>query len=295
MIKVAGIQIASVLLDAQKTWEKLERYIREAKSNGADLVTWGETLIPGYPYWVWEQYPYNYHKKIYAKYWEECIHLEKSSIIDEMKALAKELGIMMMGGIAEKYGGSIYCTLLTISQEGEILGRHRKVKPTFLERTVWADGDDLGLKVYGLNDVKVGGLNCWENWLPLARARLHLQEEILHVAVWPGSLELTKDITRFIALEGRSYVISTSGMIIPSELSHLDEKDFPIKDKLENRTALWNGGTMIVDPRGKVIAKPLEGKEGIVYAEIDPLVAIQERQDFDISGNYSRFDIFNKP
>jgi len=108
-------------------------------------------------------------------------------------------------------------------------------------------------------------------------------------------LELTKDITRFIALEGRSWVISTSGLIIPSELSHLDNKDFPIKDKLESRTALWNGGSMIADPRGKVIAKPLVGKEGIIYADIDPLIAIQERQDFDISGNYSRFDIFNKP
>jgi len=296
MIKVAGIQIASVLLDAQKTWEKLARYIRDAKSNGADLVIWGETLIPGYPYWVWEQYPYNYHKKIYAKYWEECIKLEESNIIKEMKALAKELGVMMMGGIAEKYGGSIYCTLLTISQQGEILGRHRKIKPTFLERTVWADGDGLGLKVYNLNDVKVGGLNCWENWLPLARAALHLQEEIIHVAVWPGNIWLTKDITRFVALEGRSWVLSVSGLLRPIDLDHLTEKEFPMKkDLMSTEKSLCNGGSMIVDPTGTIVAGPIVDEEGILYYDIDPLVAIEERQNLDISGHYSRFDIFKKP
>ncbi|KKM15929.1 hypothetical protein LCGC14_1691100 [marine sediment metagenome] len=296
MIRVAGIQIASVFLDAQKTWEKLEGYIRNAKSNGAELVTWGETLIPCYPTWIWLEVSPRDQKKIYGKYWSECLKLDESEIIENMKALSKELGIMMMGGIAEKYGGSIYCTLLTINQKGEILGRHRKIKPTYRERLVWADGDGLGLKTYALNDIKIGGLNCWENWLPLARAKLHLQEEILHVAVWPGGLSNTQDITRFIALEGRSWVISVSGMFRPSDISHLDKDEFPIKDMMESRNDYWqNGGTMIVDPRGKVVAGPLIDEEGIIYADIDPIVAIEERHNFDISGHYSRFDIFNKP
>ncbi|MFX1259385.1 MAG: nitrilase-related carbon-nitrogen hydrolase, partial [Promethearchaeota archaeon] len=129
MVRIAGIQIAPIFLDAQKTWEKLSRYIREAKLKGAELVTWGETLIPGYPQWVWispsEKYKFRdpHQKSIYSKYWEECIKLDESNIIEEMKVLAKDLDLMMMGGIAEKYGGSIYCTLLTINQEGEILGR----------------------------------------------------------------------------------------------------------------------------------------------------------------------------
>jgi len=224
------------------------------------------------------------------------VGVKESGIIENMKALAKELDIMMMGGIAEKFGGSIYCTLLTINQEGEILGRHRKVKPTYRERLVWADGDGLGLKTYSLNGIKIGGLNCWENWLPLARAKLHLQEEILHVAVWPGGLSNTQDITRFIALEGRSWVISVSGMFRSSDISHLDKVEFPIKDMMESRNDYWqNGGTMIVDPRGKVVAGPLVDEEGIIYADIDPIIAIEERHNFDISGHYSRFDIFNKP
>jgi nitrilase len=213
-----------------------------------------------------------------------------------MKSLGKELDIMMMGGIAEKYGGSIYCCLITVNSEGKLLGRHRKVKPTYRERLVWADGDGLGVKTYKLKDLRVGGLNCWENWLPLARAKLHLQEELLHVAVWPGSIKNTEDITRFIALEGRSWVISVSGLFRSSDVSHLDKEDFPIKDIMESYKRYWqNGGSMVVNPKGEVVAGPLIDKEGIVYADIDPIVAIQERHDFDISGHYSRFDIFNKP
>jgi nitrilase len=283
MIRIASIQIAPVFLDAQKTWKKLADKIVEAKSNDVVLVTWGETLIPGYPQWVSPSGGARFNdaeqKKAYAKYWQEAIKLDNSEIIIEMKILAKKLKIMMMGGIAEKFGGSIYCTLLTIGQDGDILGRHRKIKPTYEERLVWADGDRLGLKTYDLKNIKVGGLNCWENWLPLARATLHLQEEILHVAVWPGSLGLTQDITRFIALEGRLWVASTSGLIRPTDFSHLDENDFPMKAIMENRTDSWqNGGSMIVDPTGKIVAGPLIDEEGILYADIDPIRIINQNK-----------------
>ncbi|MHA2296403.1 MAG: carbon-nitrogen hydrolase family protein [Candidatus Hodarchaeales archaeon] len=299
MIRVAAIQIAPVFLDAQKTWEKLARYIREANDNRAELVTWGETLIPGYPQWIGPSGGARFNdpqqKVAYAKYWQEAVKLDDSTIIDEMKEMAKELGMMFMGGIAEKEGGSIYCTLLTIDQDGRILGRHRKIKPTYEERLVWADGDRLGLITHPIKNssLKVGGLNCWENWLPLARATLHKQEEIIHVAVWPGSSRLTSDITRFIALEGRSWVFSTSGLLRPEDFSHLSKNDFPMKDVMELSSRNWqNGGTMIVDPTGKTIAGPLVDKEAILYVDVDPLLAIQERQNLDISGHYSRRDIF---
>jgi nitrilase len=301
MINVASIQIAPIFLNAQATWKKLEQYIREASSQGAELATWGETLIPGYPQWVSPSGGAKFNdpiqKKVYGKYWQESLTIPDDPIINEMKDLGKELGIMMMGGIAEKDGGSIYCTLLTISQEGKLLGRHRKIKPTYEERLVWADGDGIGLRTYDLKTLKVGGLNCWENWLPLARARLHLQGEILHVGVWPGSLGLTEDISRFAALEGRSWVISTSGLLRSTDFSHLDsETEFPMKDIMSNSSKSWqNGGSLIVDPRGKLVAGPLVDQEGILYATIDPMVAIQERQNLDISGHYSRFDIFNRP
>jgi nitrilase len=300
MIRVASIQISPVFLDTQKTWVKLAERIREAGDNGAELVTWGETLIPGYPIWVspsgGAKFNNAQQKKVYAKYWQEAIKISDSKIVQEMRELAKELGIMFMGGIAEKEAGSIYCTLLTIGPEGEIRGRHRKLKPTYEERLVWADGDRIGLKTHELKGIKVGGLNCWENWLPLARVALHLQEEILHIAVWPGSDRLTKDISRFIALEGRSWIVSTSGLIRPIDFAHLNESEFPMKSIMESRTTSWqNGGSMIVNPKGEIVAGPLSDEEGIIYVDVDPLLAIEESQNFDISGHYSRFDIFNKP
>ncbi len=300
MIRIAGIQIAPVFLDAEATWDKLERYIREAKSKDAEFVTWGETLIPGYPFWLspsgGAQFNDANQKVAYGTYWREALHLAESPIIENMKSVAKELDIMLMGGIAEKEGGSTYCTLLTISADGTILGRHRKIKPTYEERLVWADGDAVGMKTHPLKDIRVGGLNCWENWLPLARAALHMQEEILHVAVWPGSLRNTDDITRFIALEGRSWVISVSGFLRSADFSHLKESEFPMKHTMETRREMWaNGGSVVVDPTGKIVAGPLVDEEGVIYADIDPALAIQERQNFDISGHYSRFDIFNRP
>ncbi len=300
MIRVAAIQIAPVFLSKDETWNKLETFIREAKTDGAQLVTWGETLLPGYPFWLSPSGGARFNdadqKTAYATYWREALQLDGDPIIKKMKSLAQELNIMFMGGIAEKDGGSIYCSLLTIGPDGKLMGRHRKVKPTYEERLVWADGDKLGLKTYLLKDTKIGGLNCWENWLPLARAALHMQGELVHVAVWPGSLRNTEDITRFIALEGRSWVISVSGFLRPSDFKHLTESDFPMKSMMESHSKNWaNGGTVIVDPTGQIVGGPLVDEEGIVYADLDQSIAIQERQNFDISGHYSRFDIFNKP
>lgn len=300
MIRVASIQMAPIFLDTRKTWEKLGSLIEESVSKGAELVTWGETLLPGYPVWISRSNGARFNdpkqKRVYAKYWKEAIHLQKSSILDEMKETAKKHGIMMMGGVLEKESGSTYCTLITIGKEGMLLGRHRKIKPTYEERLVWADGDGLGLRTYPIGSTRIGGLNCWENWLPLARAALHLQEEMIHLAVWPGSFGLTKDITRFMALEGRSWVISTSGLIRPDDFNHLTLEEFPVKDELTSvKGCLQNGGSMVVDPTGKTVAGPLIDKEGILYCDIDPLLAVEERQNMDISGHYSRFDIFQKP
>jgi nitrilase len=303
LVRVAGIQIAPVFLDSKKTFEKLSGYIRDAHDNEAKLVSWGETLIPGYPFWLGASGAAKWNdsdqKKTFSTYWREAIDLTNSEIISDMKKLAKELKIMMMGGIAEKSSGSTYATLITINEEGKLINRHRKMKPTYAERLVWADGDGLGLKTVPFQGYKIGGLNCWENWIPYARASLHKQNELLHVAVWPGNDVVTRDITKFIAMEGRYWVLSVSGLIKTEDLIHLSEKEFPIR-KLLNLEAkkgkFWqNGGSVIADPKGNYLDKPLKEKEGIIYADIDFLTAIEERQNFDYSGHYSRFDIFNDP
>lgn len=309
-LRVAAIQISPVFLNATKSWTKLSSNIIQAANNNASLITWGETLIPGYPSWLsvsgGAKFNDNQQKKAYSKYWQESINISSSNIINEMKQLSFDYKVTLMGGIVEKddCSSSLYCTLLTVSN-GIILNKHRKLKPTFEERLVWADGDYKGLKTFPLfqtnNDdekykhFKFGGLNCWENWLPQVRTALHEQGEILHVAVWPGSIGLTKDITRFMALEGRSFIISVSGILKPVDFESLDETEFPMKEMMVNYDGIWqNGGSMIVNPKGEIIAGPLIDEEGIIYADIDCLMAIEERQNFDYTGHYSRYDCFNK-
>ncbi|MHA2367609.1 MAG: carbon-nitrogen hydrolase family protein [Candidatus Hodarchaeales archaeon] len=300
MVRIAGIQIAPIFLNSKKTWEKLLDYIREAHDNEAQLVTWGETLIPGYPFWLspsggakWNDAD---QKKTYSTYWREALDFGSSEILSEMKKLARESKIMLMGGVAEKMSGSTYCTLITIDENGELINRHRKIKPTYEERLVWADGDGLGLKTVPFKDYRIGGLNCWENWIPYARASLHRQNELLHVAVWPGSVGLTRNITKFQALEGRYWVHSVSGLLRTQDFVDLSENEFPVKKMIDLEERFWqNGGTVIADPKGHFLNEPLTEKEGIVYGEIDFMTAIEERQNFDYSGHYSRFDIFNEP
>ncbi len=303
MVLIAGIQIAPVFLNSQNTWMKLSDFIREAHDKGAQLVTWGESLIPGYPFWLgasgaasWDNAD---QKRAFSTYWQEALELTTSSILGEMKELARELKIMMMGGIAEKSSGSTHATLITIDEKGNLINRHRKLKPTYAERLVWADGDGLGLKTVPFQGYKIGGLNCWENWIPYARAALHKQNEMLHVAVWPGNSHVTSDITRFIAKEGRYWVLSVSGLIRTEDVIHLSEEEFPIKNILDldnKKDKIWqNGGSCIADPKGNYVVKPVVGKEDILYADIDFMTVVEERQNFDYSGHYSRFDIFNEP
>lgn len=291
----AIIQISPVFLDKQKTWEKLKLKIQETIENGAGLITWGETIIPGYPEWIWHSDNAKLNdegkKKAYHKYWKESLTMD-DQIINEMKELTRDNDAILMGGVAEKEGGSIYCALITI-QRGKLIGKHRKIKPTYEERLIWADGDGSGLKVFDSSIGKIGGLNCWENWIPHARAALHDQGEMVHVSVWPGDISLTEQISKFMANEGRSWIISASGMIKSEDFNHLDIEDFPMKmEMIESGEIYQNGGSMIIDPKGTVVAGPLIDEEGILYAEMNQDVVIQERHNFDYSGHYSRKDIF---
>jgi len=161
--------------------------------------------------------------------------------------------------------------------------------PTYEERLTWSPGDGHGLRVHALGPFTVGGLNCWENWMPLARAALYGQGEDLHIAIWPGGIHNTRDITRFIAMEARSYVISASGLMrktdIPLETPNLD---IIIKDCPQ---MLADGGSCIAGPDGEWIVKPVVGKEDLIVATLDYETMLKERQNFDPAGHYARPDV----
>ncbi len=296
LLNVALAQIAPVWLNKKATIEKIENTIEEASNNGSELIVFGEALLPGYPFWLayteGAAWNLNVNKELHAHYVQNAIQIEAGEL-DTICALAKEKSIAIYLGIMERPqdrgGHSIYASLVYINAEGEIRSVHRKLQPTYDERLTWAPGDGHGLQVHPLKKFTVGGLNCWENWMPLPRAALYGQGENLHIAVWPGNLHNTKDITRFIARESRSYVISVSSVMAKSDFP----KDTPHLDAILNKVpgVLANGGSCISGPDGEWVLEPVVDKEGVLYQTLDFNKVYQERQNFDPVGHYSRPDV----
>ena len=296
-LNIAIAQIAPVWLNKKLTIKKIETAIKEAAAQKAQLVCFGETLLPGYPCWLkltdGARFNNKTQKEIFAHYLKEAVSIDKGDL-KTICALAKKSQIAIYIGCAEKAadrgGHSIYCSLLYIDALGIIQSIHRKLMPTYEERLAWSIGDGNGLQVHTLGSFTVGGLNCWENWMPLARTALYAQGQNLHVAVWPGSMRNTVDLTRHIALENRMYVLSVSGLMrkqdIPDTVPH---------HKLIKQQAgefLSDGGSCIAAPDGSWVIEPITNKEIVVTATIDMNEVRKERQNFDPSGHYARPDVF---
>lgn len=297
LLNVALAQIAPVWGDREATIKKIKVAIKEAAANGAELIVFGEGLLPGYPYWLsltdgaaWDT---KVVKELHAHYTRNAVDIERGDL-EEICKLAQDHTIAIYLGIIEKPmhrgGASLYCSLVYIDQKGKIQSVHRKLQPTYDERLTWAPGDGHGLRVHPLKQFTVGGLNCWENWMPLPRAAMYAQGENLHIAVWPGSDYNTKDITRFIARESRSFVISVSSRMsiqtdFPKDTPHLGE----ILKRAPERSS--NGGSCIAGPDGEFILPPDIETEGNIYHTLDFNWVYEERQNFDPSGHYSRPDV----
>lgn len=295
-LKIALAQISPVWLNKEKTLEKITATIEDAGRQDCELVVFGEGLLPGYPFWVsltnGTEWNSAVQKELHAHYIRNSVQIEKGEL-DVVCQLARKYNISVYLGIIERAknrgGHSIYCSLVYINQLGEIKSVHRKLQPTYDERLTWAAGDGNGLQVHPLNNFTVGGLNCWENWMPLARTALYGLGEDLHIAVWPGSDHNTKDITRFIAQEARSYVISVSSLMrkedFPEQTPHLAKI-------MENAPdILANGGSCIAGPDGKWIVEPFINKEALIIETLDFNRVLEERQNFDSVGHYSRPDV----
>lgn len=295
-LKIALAQISPVWLDKTATLQKVERSILEASKDNCELIVFGEGLVPGYPFWLaltgGAEWDTKVNKELHAHYVRNSIQIEEGDL-DEICKLSKENNIAIYLGIIERAknrgGHSLYASLVYINQEGEIKSVHRKLQPTYDERLTWSPGDGNGLQVHPLKEFTVGGLNCWENWMPLPRTALYGLGENLHIAVWPGNNNNTKDITRFIARESRSFVVSVSSLMnkndFPENTPHLDK----ILEKAPD--VLANGGSCISGPDGKWIIEPVLNKEGLIIETIDFNSVLEERQNFDPVGHYSRPDV----
>lgn len=295
-LNVGLAQISPVWLNKQKTLEKIKTCIADAAGQGCDLVAFGEALLPGYPFWLGltrgTDFNSSLQKELHAHYTRNAIQPE-SGELDEVCNLAKQRKTAVYLGFIERAknrgGHSLYCSLAYINQHGEIRSIHRKLQPTYDERLTWSPGDGNGLQVHALKGFTVGGLNCWENWMPLARAAMYAQGENVRVAVWPGSARNTHDITRFIAKEARSYVVSVSALMrksdFPKDTPHLDEL-------LENAPEfLTDGGSCVAAPDGSWVVEPFINEEKLITATLDLNKVYEERQNFDPSGHYARPDV----
>ncbi|CAM1342815.1 carbon-nitrogen hydrolase family protein [Tenacibaculum amylolyticum] len=296
LLKIGMAQIAPVWLDKTQTIEKVKSYIVQAGNENCNLVVFGEGLLPGYPFWLsitnGSEFNSSIQKEIHAHYINNAIQIE-SGELDGICQLAKEHQIAIYLGIIERAknrgGHSLYCSLVYINEDGIIKSVHRKLQPTYEERLTWSPGDGNGLQVHPLKAFTVGGLNCWENWMPLPRTALYAQGENLHIAVWPGAEKNTFDITKFIAKESRSFVVSVSG--------YMSIEDFPkttphYETIIANAPEiLANGGSCIAGPDGEWVIPPVTGKEGLFTGTIDYQRVLEERHNFDCVGHYSRPDV----
>lgn len=296
VLKIGLAQIAPVWLDRNETLQKVANWVEDAGKQQCDLVTFGETLAPGYPFWLdftgGSKFNDNVQKDIFSRYLDQSIDISAGHL-DPICKLAAKNQIMIVLGVFEKGvdrgGHTGYCSAVTIGKCGTVLNVHRKIMPTYEERLVWGAGDGHGLNVFPLGRFNVGALNCWENWLPLVRSALYAKGESLRVAIWPGCRRNTVDITRFVALESRSYVASVCGLLRPEDIpNNFPHRNIVLKNFPENLT---DGGSAIAAPDGSWVIPPADEKEQLLTASIDYNNVLRERQNMDPCGHYSRPDI----
>lgn len=296
MLRIGLAQIVPVFLDRTATTEKIVAAIADSASRGCQLVAFGETLLPGYPFWLSRSDAARWNapdqKEWHALYLEQSVCVEEGHL-DSICEMACRHRLHVILGVAERPldrgGHSIYCSRVFIDNTGKILSIHRKLMPTYEERLAWAMGDGAGLVTHRVGEFTVGALNCWENWMPLARASLYAQGENLHVMLWPGSAGLTREITRFVALESRSFVASAGVLLRESDIP----STFPGRDRVVKKgELLYDGGSCLAGPDGAWMIEPTSGTEGVLVADLDLRRVYGERQNFDPAGHYSRPDVF---
>lgn len=294
-VKVAAAQISPVYLNKQATVDKACQYILQAGRAGAKLVVFPEALIPGYPDWTW-LLPNSRGRELNALYSElvnNAVTIPDEST-EKLGRAAREAGIHVVIGMHERNSeasnSSLYNTILFIDDQGKIMGKHRKLMPTGGERLIWAQGDGTTLDVFSTPFGRLGGLICWENYMPLARNAMYTGGvQILAAPTWDKSDDWLLSL-RHIAREGGMYVISCCMALRMSDIP--DRLEFK-KLYPEDREWINAGKSCIVDPKGKVIAGPVDMKEELIFAEIDLDVVAEAKRMFDAAGHYARPDVFH--
>lgn len=294
--KVAVIQSAPVVFNRQATIEKSRQLIDEVAKEGTQLALFPEAFIPAYPrglsFGMVVGSRSDEGRRLWQRYWENAVEIP--SLETELLAeAARENNIYLAIGLIEKdtqfSGGTLFCSLVYFGPDGKILGKHRKLKPTGAERLIWGEGDGSTMPVIQTGLGKIGGLICWENYMPLARMAMYSKGIEIYLAPTADQRETWQATMHHIACEGRCFVMGCN-QYVTKDMYPADLQQNP--DLSGKPEVLCRGGSVIVSPMGKVIAGPLFDREGILYADLDMGELIRSKLDFDVVGHYSRPDVF---
>jgi nitrilase len=295
-VKVAVVQAAPVLFDREASTEKAHRLALEAGEHGANLILFPEAFIPAYPRGlsfgmvVGSRSPEG--RKTWERYWANAVEAP-GPVTEALGAAAREAGAYLAVGVIERDSafsrGTLYCTLLYFGPDGKLLGKHRKLKPTGSERLVWGEGDGSTLTVIEAPWGRVGGLICWENYMPLARMAMYGKGVMVYLAPTADARDTWQATLQHIACEGRCFVLGCNQFVTrdmyPGDLAGIEElADWP--------EVMCRGGSAIISPMGEALAGPLYGEEGILYAELDMADIARAKLDLDVVGHYARPDVF---
>ncbi len=292
-IKIAAAQLTPVFLNKEKTLEKAIIAISEASKNGAKLIVFPEAFISGYPDWVWSIPPHKTEQlnQLYVKLVENAVSIPDDTT-NKLCEAAKKGNINVVMGMNERNtetsNSSLYNTMLFINNEGAVLGKHRKLIPTNCERLIWAQGNGSTLKSYRTNIGKIGGLICWENFMPLPRTALYEAGTQIYVApTWDKGANWLSSM-QHIAREGGVFVVSCCMTL------HIDDLSDELKS-IYSKDKKWisTGNSCIISPSGTIISGPLDSEEGILYADINLEDIIAAKRKFDVVGHYARPDVFH--
>jgi nitrilase len=298
--RVAAVQAAPVSMDLDGSMEKARGLIRDAASQGAELVAFPEAWLPGYPAWLdscrdaalWD---HRATKDVFARLVENSVVVQ-SSHTQALASLAREFGVVLSVGVNERVKegpghGTLYNSNLLFNSDGALVNCHRKIMPTFTERMIWGMGDGMSLRAADSSAGRVGGLICWEHWMPLTRQVMHVSREDIHVAAWPWVKEINLVASRHYAFEGRCFVVACGGILRAKDLPRELE---PLESLRSNPDAfVLRGGSAIIGPNGKILAGPILDEETILIAEIDFSAITRESLTLDVTGHYARPDLFD--
>jgi nitrilase len=295
-VKVAVVQAAPVLFDREATIAKVCRLTQEAAVQKPGLVLFPEAFIPAYPRGlsfgsvVGSRTPAG--RRTWQRYWGNSIEVPGPDT-EILGAAAREAQVYLSIGVIERDSqfshGTLFCTLLYFGPDGQLLGKHRKLKPTAGERLIWGEGDGSTLPVFSTPFGKLGGLICWENYMPLARTAMYAKGVEIYLAPTADARDSWHATLRHIACEGRCFVLGCN-QFVTKEMYPQDLEG--IEDLASQPEVLCRGGSAIISPLGDVLAGPLYGEEGILFADLDLGEVARGKIDFDAVGHYARADVF---